>query len=284
MEQKMPVEGPEVKRMVNSLQVVEGKFITNVSIVGGRYARGMAHDIDRLTGARLTHVLSKGKLITFYFSKENEIPFAALNTIGASGQWVVLDKEEHELDKYRRIEFQFEDGTTIAFFDVRNFSTFRVVSFAEAKRKQTELGPDILAEPRLWAAIALPEFITRVARFAKNQTLADGLLDQRICSGCGVYVRSDAMYLARLSPHQPMAGMSDADLARIWRALHVIAVHSVLNEAPPTAIKTLPYPRCEGREFSNLVYQKTESPAGLPIEMSIDNDRRPVYWSPAEQF
>lgn len=282
MELTIP-EGPEVKRMVENLQVLEGKAITSVKIASGRYSRGMSHDADRLVGAQLTQVLAKGKLIVFHLRKGE--PFAATSTLGMTGRWVVLkEMDSSYLDKYRRIELKFEDGTVAAFFDARNFGTFKVVSFAEAKRKQAELGPDILTEPRSWAAIALPEFIARVKRFAKKQTLADGLLDQRICSGCGIYIRSDALYLARFSPYRMLAEMNDVELTCIWRALHIIAVHALLDEVPPISINAFPYARKAGREFSHLTYQQNESPTGAVIETFFDREQRPGWWSPNEQF
>lgn len=274
-------EGPEVKRVAQGLEVLEGKHITKALVVSGRYKRGMIHDIEKLAGTKVERISVKGKLIVFHLRGDE--PFAVLSTLGMTGWWVVLDKPDHEWDKYRRIELQLSDGTVAAFFDPRNFGTFKVVSHAEAKRKQAELGPDILTASSHWASIAMPDFLARVRRFGKNQTLAEALLDQRIISGCGNYIRADAMYLARLSPHRPMLELSEAELKKIWHAAHIIAVHSSLNEAPPYEMEPFPLARVSGKEFVNLCYGREETPSGGAVESFIDAGGRTVWYSPQEQ-
>lgn len=275
-------EGPEVKRIAKALQRLEGKIIAKAEVVSGRYKRGI-HDLERLSNVRLEAVLSKGKLLTLQVKNATE-PFAILSTMGMTGWWVILDKPDHEWDKHRRIELQFSDGTVAAFFDPRNFGTFKVVSYTEAKRKQAELGPDILTESDLWS-VAIPEFTIRMKRFGKNQNLAEALLDQRISSGCGNYIRADAMYLARMSPFRAVSKMTDSDIRRIWVAMHFIGTASSLNEAPPielnehgSIIKKL-----VADEFQNLCYHGKETPTGGVIENYTDSDGRTVWYSPKEQ-
>lgn len=270
-------EGPEVKRVAEGLQALEGKTIKQALVVSGRYVRGMVHDIERLNGTRLEQLSVKGKLIVFHLRSHE--PFAVLSTLGMTGWWVVLKEKDHEWDKYRRIELQFDDGTVAAFFDPRNFGTFRVVSFAESKRKQAELGPDILTPKELWASIALPDFIKRVRRFGKNMELAETLLDQRIVSGCGNYIRADAMYLARFSPHRVVAAMRDDELKKIWVAMHTIAAHSFLDKEPPTEFGKEP----NDGTFINICYGREMTPTGGKVESFSDSNGRTVWYSPEEQ-
>lgn len=257
-------EGPEVKRIAEALSKLEGKTITKGLVVSGRYLRGAIHGLDSIVGMRLDRVAVKGKLITFYLRGGE--PRAILSTLGMSGWWTVFDKQEPAFDAHRRIEIEFDDGTVAAFFDPRNFGTFKVVSHAEAKRKQAELGPDILTPEKLWDMAAVPEFITRAKRFSKDQTVAEALLDQRICSGCGNYIRADAMYLARLSPHRRMSELSEVELRKIWAAMHKIAAESESVE-----------------EYKPLVYGQKQTPTGGTVESFSDNTGRTVWWSPKEQ-
>lgn len=257
-------EGPEVKRVASGLTKLEGKTITKALVVSGRYIRGKIHGLDTLVGLSIDRIAAKGKLITFYLRGGDE-PMAILSTLGMTGWWVVLDTKEHEWDAYRRIEIQFDDGTVAAFFDPRNFGTFKVVSHAEAKRKQAELGPDILSDPRLWAAVTLPEFFQRVKRFGKKLTLAEALLDQRICSGCGNYIRADSMYLARFSPQRKVSEMTEAELKAVWEALYQTAVAA------------------EAEDYQTLVYKREKSPTGAQVKSFPDGNDRTVWYSPEEQ-
>lgn len=256
-------EGPEVKRVAETLAKLEGKTITKGLVVSGRYLRGAIHGLDEIVGMKLDRVAVKGKLITLYLRGSE--PLAILNTLGMSGWWTVFKEQDPEFDTHRRIELQFDDGSVAVFFDPRNFGTFKVVSHAEAKRKQAELGPDIMTEEKLWSFV-VPEFLTRVKRFAKDQTLAEGLLDQRICSGCGNYIRADAMYQARFSPLRRMSELTEADLRRIWDAMHKVAHESARAD-----------------EYVPLCYGQKQTPTGGTVESYSDSDGRTVWWSPKEQ-
>ena len=264
-------EGPEVRKMAESLEQLEGKYIARAKVVSGRYKRGAIHDLEKLQASKISRVLVKGKLITFNLQNTSE-PFAVLSTMGMTGWWVVLAQKDHEWDKYRRIEIEFDDGTIAAFFDPRNFGTFRVVSSFEAKRKQAELGPDILTSPSLWAAITYPEFVSRIKRFGRHLTLAEAIIDQRIASGCGNYIRADAMYLAKLNPNLYITKMDDAQLQLIWKCMHEVAKASYTDKAVIG----------EGK-FENLVYSKELSPIGCKIESFSDSNDRTVWYSPTEQ-
>jgi len=269
MERKMP-EGPEVKTIAESLKCLEGKRIAQGLVVSGRYMRAAIHGLESLAGTVLKHLSVKGKLLVFHIHGDE--PFAILSTMGMTGWWVVLETKDHEWDKYRRIELQFEDGTVAAFFDPRNFGTFKVVSHTEAKRKMAELGPDIMMSQHLWNAVAIPDFVARVKRFGRKQTLAEGLLDQRIVSGCGNYIRADAMYLARLDPNLEMARMSEDQLRLIWHWMSRVATCSHENTA------------LHGKgPYENLVYGRTFSPDGHGVKCFTDNNGRTVWYSPEEQ-
>jgi len=265
-------EGAEVRMLEEALKEVEGKRIASCNVVSGRYKRAAIHGLDALPGKVVKHVTAKGKLLVFHVHG-GEDPIAVLSTMGMTGWWFVLKAgEPHELDKYRRVELSFEDGTVAAFFDPRNFGTLKVVSHNEAKRKLAELGPDIMMEEHLWNTVAIPEFLARVARFGRKQTLAEGLLDQRIASGCGNYIRADAMYLARLDPTMPMSSMTEDQLRLIWKCMNKVATCSFNNKAIDG----------EG-EFENLVYGFEKSPTGHQVDSYVDANGRTVWYSPKEQ-
>ncbi len=274
-------EGPEVKRMVADLQAVSGKTIQTTVVVSGRYSRGVIHNIEKLDGAVVEKIISKGKLIVFYMRGEEQ--FCVLSTMGMTGWWVCLKDVDHAWSKHRRLELQFTDGTSAVFFDQRNFGTFKVVSPNEAKRKMAELGPDILAEPSEWWSIGLDEFTLRLALFGKRQTIAEALMDQRVCSGCGNYIRADALYLARVSPIINAAILTDAQIQNIWKAMHLIATSSLANEAPFADLTNLKGSRIDSHGFSNLCYGQTQTPTGGEVQSYVDSNGRTVWYSPSEQ-
>lgn len=244
---KIP-EGPEARTIGDELNRFVGMTIREAFVISGRYARGSL-DLSKMKNSQIMRVLVKGKLLAFVLSNNEEV-FAALSTLGMTGEWCVQSAPP----AHARIELTLAGAgeQTLYFNDKRNFGTFKVVSHAEMRRKFAELGPDIMPSRNMWGSIAFPEFKARIARFGKTLTLAEGLLDQRIVSGVGNYIRSDAMFLARMSPHRPISGLSDDELRSIWHALHVIAVSSYANVHPEDQVNP-------DRRFEHLCYGRPES-------------------------
>ena len=262
-------EGVEVKRWAEGLhEQLVGKVITHAAVVGGRYMRASpeALGLSRLKNAVIERISCKGKLLVFHMRADAET-FAILSTLGMTGWWKPNYFFDETIDKYKRIALTFADHTMAVFFDPRNFGTFKVVSYSEMKRKLAELGPDILSPPQFWETITIPEFLARVKRFGKKQTLAEALLDQRIAAGCGNYIRADAMYQASFSPHRPISDLSEAELLTIWRAMHKVAVTSYEAEGA----------------YQTVCYSQSLSPLGSPIEAYTDGNSRTVWWCPKEQ-
>lgn len=266
-------EGPEVLRVGRVLQKYEGQKIYHAEVVSGRYMRTAISDLTRLQGAMIKSVQVKGKLIVFHLSKDGD-EFAALSTLGMSGWWF---GEKLKVQKYLRILLELDTDDAIgnvehsflSFCDPRNFGTFKVVSAAMARVKLAELGADIMVDDFI-------EFQKRVTRFGKNQTLAEGLLDQRIAAGCGNYIRAESMYRAKLSPHRPMPSLVPNELMTLWQAMQKIGLDSF--ESQTTDIDD------EDLDAFNLVcYGHQTSPNGNPIESYADKHGRTVWYCPKEQ-
>lgn len=262
-------EGPEVFRITERLhEQLTNRTLAKIEVISGRYQRvdPNAAGFEMVEGHRVTRVTCKGKLLVIHFNGLrgfDEVNNAILSTMGMTGDWVT---DEPGL-KHARIRLHFDDGEPgVVFVDQRNFGTFKPVPYAEMKRKVLELGPDILMPIMLFEAIAHPEFIERMRRFGKKQTLAEALLDQRIAAGCGNYIRADAMYLARFWPHRPTSEMTDTDLRVLWACLHTTASVSLREPHLPHAIY--------GQETDVL---------GRPVEKYEDRHGRTVWWCPLIQ-
>jgi formamidopyrimidine-DNA glycosylase len=252
-------EGPEVFKVTEGLQHFVGLRVGKIEVVSGRYARDVhaLQGLEAILGEELKRVTCKGKLIVLHFETLRgfeTVPIAILSTLGMTGDWA------HGETRHTRIAITFEGGTELFFNDQRNFGTFKVVSYKEMKRKLAELGPDILTPAKLWDAISLPEFRARIARFGKNASVAEGLLDQRIAAGCGNYIRAEAMYLAQLSPHRRMSELTPREVSALWSSLAAVALLALHDKLEL---------HCYGRETD---------PWGQPIEHFEDKNGRRVWW------
>ena len=271
-------EGPEVLRVVGGLALITNQTIKSAYVLSGRYSRAAPASLAQLDGAQLKRITCKGKLIIFHLQDSNG-PFAVLSTLGMTGWWA-LNSGAH---RHARIKIVLDNDQELVFTDVRNFGTFKVVSYQEMRRKVAELGPDILTLPPLWHSVTLPHFFERVAKYGKKQTLAEGLLDQRIAAGCGNYIRADAMWLARFSPHRPISEMSPVELKLMWRALYEIGTAATLDLRPPTFLDADPHEQSAVQGYQNLVYGQKQSHFGGVVQSFSDKHGRTVWWSPREQ-
>jgi DNA-formamidopyrimidine glycosylase len=263
-------EGSEVKRLTTHInEELAGLTIKSAAVVGGRYMRtnqeslGLVH----LPGCIIKEITCKGKLIVFNLVKADK-SFPVLSTLGMTGWWEPNYNSSLEFDKYKRILLEFTNGSSAMFYDPRNFGTFKLVTPNELEKKLKTLGPDILSDESRWDTECLPEFYRRMKRFGKRQTIAEALLDQRISSGCGNYIRADALYLARLSPHLNAASLREEELKAIWRSMHVIA-RAALYDYHPMDITA---------RFDNLVYGKKVTDRGHVVEHYIDKRNRRVWY------
>ena len=280
-------EGPEVKRTGRGLQRRAGSVITEVTITSGRYTRNPIKDLEKLVGSTLIDVSVKGKLISLHLEKAGD-KFGALSTLGMTGWWNPSYRvPDSRIDKYKRLMMSFEDGEVGAYFDPRNFGTFKVVTIDEMARKLQELGPDILSIPRTWMTIEVPQFYERVRRFGKKATVAEALLDQRIAAGSGNYIRADAMYLARTAPKRLISSLTEKELYRLWRALFAVARSAELDHHPGVDLDDGEHDdlneELASHPFTNLVYNRHRSILGGVVEKYVDKGGRTVWWSPTEQ-
>lgn len=264
-------EGPEVLRFANSLsEAATGKHITSVQILSGRYMRTRP-DLSRLHGSRIRMINARGKLITFIVSADTADRFGIMSTLGLTGEWLVNPDES--VVKHLRIRITLDDGTRLCFADQRNFGTFKIAEAAEIRRKQAEIGPDIMWRITEYTTHVLPVLKERIARFGTDMNVAEATLDQRFFGGCGNYIRADAMYLARISPHQKLYRLDDQDLYRLWVAMHQVGTasfhgHHVLKQ---------------NSTFENLCYGRELSIDGHKVHTYQDKNGRTVHWCPSYQ-
>jgi len=229
-----------------------GKQLTSIHVLSGRYTKKSIENLSKPVGEEVVEIDVKGKLIVIYFRN-----CAILSTAGMSGEWVVEPVER----KFKRIELKVKDSegaeSTFVFADQRNFGTFKVVKLSEADAKLMELGPDIMNGDE-----APPTFFQRVKRFGGCQTLAEGIMDQRIAAGVGNYIRAEAMYIADEHPFQPITSLPEERLAKVWKAAHQVAHEAFRLQ----------------HEYRDLCYRRERTDEGYAVSSASDRNGRTVWY------
>lgn len=265
-------EGPECKHYANALdKLLSGNSIYGMNIISGRYTKslpdGLTHDLFPL---HIKSVNAKGKFIYFELSDNSFI----WNTLGLTGGWSLSS------DKNTRIIFNTA-STNLFYSDQRNFGTFKFkCSKAETLKKLAALGIDLLgADASSTLAASLKIFS---AKKNQNKTLAEIVMDQANYAGVGNYIKAEALYVAKLSPHRSGSSLTNSEIEN----LH-LAIHSILNKSFQSKSSSLKnyddLPDADPAIFEKVIYRKLKDPFGNEVRAEDTKDKRTTYWVPSIQ-
>lgn len=265
-------EGPEVKTTTTFLKLYEGKTLTKLTVLSGRYTKKTIHNINNPSWnlpLTLDSVDCKGKFI--YFSFAEGVHF--FSTLGMTGIW------SNSSSKYSRIKLEFsEDVSPLYFNDMRNFGTFKIIlTKKELDKKLKTLGPDILGND-----IPLENF---KAQFLKKgeKTIAEQIMNQSVISGVGNYLKAEILYHARVSPHRKVSTISDTEWKDILK--HSQDIARLSYETGGATIQNYLTPEGKKGLYSQrfAVYNQKTAPCGNDVIKETTLDKRTTHWVPAVQ-
>jgi formamidopyrimidine-DNA glycosylase len=293
-------EGPELRVSADILKKrMVGCYLVNAYVSGGRYTeslpagfdefiaemRGSSLDGERIEftpdypGFLIKDVDVKGKFMWWELANG----WYVWSTYGMSGQWTF--SSEGSAPKHTAVSFYlalsggepFEVHDAVHFRDPRHFGTVKFSRGREAlDAKLATLGPDMLSKPP-----SIEEFRLRLRR-KSAKTLAEALMDQNTISGVGNYIKAEALYAARLSPHRKCESLKDVDLDRLRDSIIDIMCRSY--QAQGTSVYT--YNNVDGSRGSFadqlLVYGKSNV-HGHKVIKEETLDGRTTHWVPAVQ-
>ena len=185
---------------------------------------------------------------------------------------------ERALD-HLNVEFIMDDGRRAYFYDQLSFGTLKVVeSRVELEKKLRELGADMLDE-----STGLEVFTKAIRKSAnKDKAIGNVLVNQRVISGIGNYLRADGLWLARISPFRKVGELDDTELERVYKSMRALMWG---DYAPDEARKKgyiggdFKIPHDYGREF--FVYRQETDIEGRKVvkeELYEGSQKRFIYW------
>jgi formamidopyrimidine-DNA glycosylase len=284
-------EGPECTIVARQLHsVISGKTISNIEILTGRYLKkepdGFTEFLDYAINEEPQKVLgvnNKGKFI--YWITSSGVIFS---TLGMTGTYKTED------NKYARVRWDFDDGFSIYYSDMRNFGTLKFFSGADCQtylnKKLSEIGPDMLNEP------CDEETWLQICEKRKNNSLVKFLMEQKNVSGVGNIYKSESLFLSALAPHRTVGSCSEKELIRLYKSVKTVLKNSL--ESGGATIRNYSDLYNNQGEYVNfpskaddmmkarigvMVYSQKEDPYGNPVERIVLDDKRTTHWSPAIQ-
>ena len=270
-------EGPEVTVVKEDLDSYLSFFyLTKMNIYSTSRYRDKAPDnylfVEKSLPLKLESVKSKGKLIYWVFEKN----ITLLNTLGMSGIWT--------LEPYKHtsicLEFSLKNKKRKVYFvDQRHFGTLKFLnSQKDLDSKLKNIGPDILNDK----TISLQEYKKRFLKY-KHYNITKALMDQKIISGVGNYLKAEILYDAKISPLRKIEDLSEEELKKLFNSSKKIINRSYMNKG--VSIKD--FKDVEGKkgkhQFKLQVYCRDKDKFGNKVQALATPDKRTTYWVPEVQ-
>ena len=270
-------EKPEVQCYADSLhQILAGQLISKVNFGEAwtnknKLAKGYQQLKDALP-LRIVKVWSKGKKIIFDFEQD----YYMVNYLGMEGKWSSKPlKHSHIHVDY----IQKEEQKSVWYNDTRYFGDFEFYhSQQELNERLEKIGPDLLNDN-----VSIEDWlqVTTSKRVAKKQ-VCEFLMDQQYFSGVGNYIKSEALYRAKLRPDVTLDQLSQEMLIRLLTAVKRVIVKSY--EARGASLHS--YFDFDGNlgGFEVAIYGYDQDAKGNTIIKSNYKDDRTTYWVPEVQI
>ena len=205
-------ELPEVESVRMQLEpALVGRRFERVTIDDPRLVRPYepAEVAAELEGERVAAVERRGKYLIVRFESGRVL----LIHLRMTGSLLRAAGGSLPYDPHRRAVVKLDDGSDVAYRDVRRFGTWLLLEPGEV---EPYLGARVGDEPldTLFTAARLGE------RLASRRTsLKAALLDQRTLAGMGNIYADEALWRARLNPLRAAAGLDRAELRRLHRGI-----------------------------------------------------------------
>lgn len=286
-------EGPECTTVAVQLHsILKNAYLTDVSILSGRYLKTLPEGFERLSERlplQILGVRNKGKFIYMQLERDWNV----FITLGMSGSFKI------STNPYARVQFDYlhDTGETqvenrVFYSDMRNFGTLKFVQGQEVlEQKLASIGPDMLNAP-----CSEEQWLNLCERY-KRKSLVNFLMTQSVVSGVGNIYKSESLFLARLHPARTVSSCSQEELLELYRA--VLQVLKIAYETGGSTIRNYSdvynsegkYARyasavkeiADARLGKVMVYGQKTDPYGNLISRITLDDKRTTHYSPVLQ-
>ena len=203
-------ELPEVETIRSRLApALAGRRFERVEILDSRLTRPEAPEAvaAELVGERVADVRRRGKYLVLAFESGRHL----LVHLRMTGGFQHPAPGEH--DSHRRAIVSLDDGSLLAYRDVRRFGTWLLLEPGEL---DGYLAARIGGEP-LEAAFTTAALVRALE--GRRAPIKAALLDQRAVAGVGNIYADEALWRARVHPLRPAGELDRAEVAAVRRGV-----------------------------------------------------------------
>jgi formamidopyrimidine-DNA glycosylase len=216
-------ELPEVETIRLGLApLVEGRRIEEVRILDARLTRPEPPEAvaAALTGDRILALRRRGKYVLFELESGRHL----LVHLRMTGSFLHGRDGSLGDDPHRRAVVTLDDGSDVAYRDVRRFGTWELLEAAELRPYlDSRLGPEPLASGFSAASLAR-------ALDGRRAAVKTVLLSQRAAAGIGNIYADEALWRARVHPTLPAGSLARAEVAALHRAVRAVLREGIVAQ------------------------------------------------------
>lgn len=281
-------ESVEIFYMTQSLnEHIQGKTLTNIDVHSGRYLKkpetfGGFNDFIKILPKNVIRANCKGKFIYIEFGEdENCDNWYLFVTLGMTGSWRVIEEEHSHVEFTFEETIRDEENHSIWFTDQQGYGTLKFVKGKKMlEKKLRSLGQDMLADN-----ITDEDFIEKYRKH-NNKNVCIVILDQKVFSGAGNYIKSEALYRAGISPLHKIEELTNGHLIDLFHALKAVIQESLASHG--MTFRTYADVNGQLGTYKNRVYNNKTGKDHLGnkiihISPRESPDGRGTYWVPAIQ-
>lgn len=254
-------ELPEVETVRRQLEpVLVGRRFERVEIRDSRLVRPFepAEVAAELAGERVAAVERRGKYLIVRFETGRSL----LIHLRMTGSLRHAAGGTLQVDPHRRAVVRLDDGSDVAYRDVRRFGTWQLLEPGELRPYlAARLGDEPL--DALFTAARLGE---RLA--GRRAPVKAALLDQRTLAGMGNIYVDEALWRARIHPLRSAQSLDRGELRRLHRAVRAALEHGIARQGSTLRDYALPDGGSGSMQDEFRVYGRGGEPCdrcGTPI-------------------
>jgi formamidopyrimidine-DNA glycosylase len=252
-------ELPEVETVRRALApVLEGRRVERVRIDDPRLTRPLDREevARELEGEAVERVDRRGKYLILRFASGR----ALLIHLRMTGS---LQHAPGDEDVHRRALVTLDDGTAVAYRDVRRFGTWLLLEPDEVEAYiDSRVGREPLGEA--YKARHLAEALR-----GRKAPVKAAILDQRTVAGVGNIYADEALWRARIHPLTPAAALGAAEVRALHRGIRRALELGIARQGSTLRDYRTPDGGSGGMQREFKVYGRDGEPCdrcGTPIE------------------
>jgi formamidopyrimidine-DNA glycosylase len=224
-----------------------------------------------LEGERVRAVHRRGKYLVVEFESGRHL----LIHLRMTGNVEHPARGGIDADPYRRAVVRLDDGSDVAYRDVRRFGTWTLLEPGQLA--------DYIGARRLGGEPLERGFTTRVltkALAGRRAPVKAALLDQRAAAGIGNIYADEALWRARIHPLRPAGSLTPDEIARLRKGIRAALEAGIARQGATLRDYRDPEARRGRMQDEFRVYGRAGEPCyrcGTPIEKTRAGGRGTWY-------